>query len=367
MKVLATPPKLTSARGIKRASAHLLSINMLSRLNAAMSRVGPRVRTASRIFRYTTLAGTIGYAGYGTGVHDALNDPEGTTEKILSHVLVASGGAQLLPANLPDALLVQRLGDELVAAAKLGLAEELQHIAAAVAKNAAPTKEEADEMEHIKGQQRSMCRSWRFVVIDDKTINAFVTDQLPGYVFIHRGLIELMKRSPEKLSFILAHELGHHLCEHNQTARNMSAGLSILQLVVFAAVDPTGVVAFLMELGAVGTLFSYTLQMPTSRGHESEADALGLQLVTRACRNPAEAIKAHEVLAAYEQKRGGAPGVTSPGASHPATLKRLQDLQAKLPEAVHQYKKAGCSWRKEAWKKLSQIDRMAKKEQAATG
>ena len=51
--------------------------------------------------------------------------------------------------------------------------------------------------------------------------------------------------------------------------------------------------------------------------------------------------------------------------SHPFAIHSL--LVEKLPEAVHQYKKAGCSWRKEAWKKLSQIDRMAKKEQAATG
>ena len=33
-----------------------------------------------------------------------------------------------------------------------------------------------------------------------------------------------------------------------------------------------------MEVGAVSTLFTYTLQLPSSRSHESEADALGLTL-----------------------------------------------------------------------------------------
>ena len=312
----------------------------------------PGTRRALRAGRTVGLAGSIAYAGYGTGVHDALHDPEGTTKKILQHVLVASGGGKLLRVDLPDSLLIQRLGDELVAAAMDTLNAEAADIAAAVATKAKPTADDEAAMARVTSQQATMRRSWRFVVIDDKAINAFVTDQLPGYVFVHRGLIELMKRNPERLSFIIGHELAHHLAEHNQQARNMAGVLSMLQLLVFAAVDPTGVVAFMMELGAVSTLFTYTLQLPTSRGHESEADALGLQLVTRACRNPKEAIKAHEVLAQYEQKRGGMPDVTSLGATHPATGKRLKELEAQLPDALKEYKKGGCYHRKEAWRRL---------------
>ena len=319
----------------------------------------PGTRRALRAGRTVGLAGTLAYAGYGTGVHDALNDPEGTTAKILEHVLVSSGGGKLLPANKPDSLLIQRLGDELIASAKLSLDSEASDLEAKSSNRAAPTSDDEEALEHVKGQQRTLRRPWRFVVIDDDTINAFVTDQLPGYVFVHRGLLDLMKRNPERLSFILGHELAHHLCEHNQTSRNISAGLSVLQLLVFAAVDPTGLVAFLMELGAVSTLFSYTLTLPSSRGHESEADALGLRLVTRACRNPKEAIKAHEVLAKYEMKRGGSPDVTSLGATHPATLQRLKELEALLPEAVAEYKKGGCWHRKEAWRRLSYTDRLA--------
>ena len=59
----------------------------------------PGTRRALRAGRTVGLAGTLAYAGYGTGVHDALNDPEGTTAKILEHVLVASGGGKLLPLS----------------------------------------------------------------------------------------------------------------------------------------------------------------------------------------------------------------------------------------------------------------------------
>ena len=315
------------------------------------------------------LAGGIAYAGYGTGVHDALSDPEGTTKKILEQVLSASGGSKLLPVDRPDSLLVQRLGEEIVAAANASLDAELVDLQAAAANRAAPTDDEKEAMARVASQQQTMRRAWRFVVIDDPAINAFVTDQLPGYVFVHRGLIELMKRSPEKLSFVIAHELGHHLADHNQSARNMSMTLSMLQLLVFAAVDPTGVVAFMMELGAMSTLFQYTLQLPSSRSHEFEADAIGLQLVTRACRNPTEAIKAHEVLAQYELKRGGMPDVTQLHATHPATLQRVAELKKQLPDAVKEYKKGGCWHRKEAWRRLSYTDRLARapREKPAAG
>ena len=87
-----------------------------------------------------------------------------------------------------------------------------------------------------------------------------------------------------------------------------------------------------------------TVEAPASREHEHEADAL-LDVV-RACRNPREAIKAHEVLARYEQEAGGAPDKITLGASHPATLERIAALKAALPQAEADYKAAGCFRRK---------------------
>ena len=109
-----------------------------------------------------------------------------------------------------------------------------------------------------------------------------------------------------------------------------------------------------MELGAVGTLFSYGITLPSSRGHESEADTLGLQLVVRACRDPQLAIKAHATLAEYERSHGGQPGATSLGATHPATQQRLRDLEAMLPEAELEYRRAGCASRKrQLWRAIN--------------
>ena len=337
----------------------------------------PRTRTVLRATRTVALAGSIGFAGYASGVHDALADPEGKTNEILCQVLKSHGGddGRVLPVDAPDAKLVTRLGTELVVAAQAALTQEEDELQAMLSRQeegAGATKgdgkegpELEKELERVRSQLRSLRHNWRFVVIDDKTINAFVTDTLPGYVFIHRGLIDLMRRSHEQLSFIIGHELSHHMLEHNEHQRHLSAGLSLLQILVLVAVDPTGIVSFLMELGAMSTLLSYSVTLPSSRGHESEADALGLQLVVRACRDPRKAIEAHQTLASYERSRGAVPTTSTPlSATHPATLARLHDLKQLLPQAEKEYQRSGCtSHKKQLWRaysKLSQQGRSAK-------
>lgn len=224
----------------------------------------PRTRTVLRASRTVALAGSIGFAGYASGVHDALADPEGKTNEILCQVLKSHGGdeGKVLPADASDARLVTRLGTELVVAAQAALTQEEEELKAKLSQldeasrveettkgdgKARPELEK--ELERVSAQLRSLRHNWRFVVIDDNTINAFVTDTLPGYVFIHRGLINLMRKSHDQLSFIIGHELSHHILEHNEHQRQTGALLSLLQILVFVAVDPTGIVYFLMMDG----------------------------------------------------------------------------------------------------------------------
>ena len=120
----------------------------------------------------------------------------------------------------------------------------------------------------------------------------------------------------------------------------------MLQLVVLVTVDPTGLLALLAEVGLVGHGLSLAFELPASRQHESEADALGLQLCARACRDPRLAIKAHEKLAAYEEGQGGKPDAAGLTATHPATLDRLCALKKQVPGAVALYESNGCHARK---------------------
>jgi len=289
-------------------------------------------------------------------VHDALADPEGHQAKILKKVLMASGGAPTLEPTEPDALLVTRLGNEIVHAAQDWLNSELQELQRHHSVAAGESAAVESERERLQSHLRALRQQWRFVVIDDPTVQAFVTDVLPGFVFVHRGLLDLMRTSPAQLSFILGHELSHHLLEHNEQARALQRGFSVFQLLVLATVDPTGLVSFAaIELGALSSVLSIAFALPSSRGHESEADALALRLVTRACHDPAEAIQAHATLSAYEADKGGVGRLPLGGAlaTHPATQQRLADLQQQLPEAVAEYQRSGCAARRaQLWRAL---------------
>ena len=200
----------------------------------------PWTRLTVRAGRTVAFAGAIGFAGYASGVHDALNDPDALKRQMLAKVLTSQGkDTRIQPADSPDSLLLTRLGNEIVAAAQHALDLERERLISD------GSKEAKAKLEVLERQRRSLNHNWRFVVIDSDAVNAFVTDTLPGFVFINRGLLEVMQRDAEQLSFILGHELSHHILRHNEQDRNLQAGISLLQLLVLVTVDPTGLVCHL--------------------------------------------------------------------------------------------------------------------------
>lgn len=53
---------------------------------------------------------------------------------------------------------------------------------------------DTEEQERLKNRLRALQKpSWRFVVINSDIVNAFVTPLLPGYVFVHRGLLRMFE------------------------------------------------------------------------------------------------------------------------------------------------------------------------------
>lgn len=194
----------------------------------------PYARKAMRVGRTVALGGAIYGAGYAGGIHQAINDPEGTTRQVLTQVLASTGkDSKVLPADSAVSQYVTRLGGEIIIAAQQLVGEEVEKRAAVVARSDPHRQADAppdEELERLTDKLRALHRNWRFVVIDNGAVNAFVTDMLPGYVFIHRGLLELLKGKPEQLSFILGHELSHYLMEHGTSDRNLQFGLSMLQV-----------------------------------------------------------------------------------------------------------------------------------------
>lgn len=119
---------------------------------------------------------------------------------------------------------------------------------------------------------------FKFFLADSQEPNAFA---LPGgYVYVTRGILPLIQTEDE-LAGIMAHEIIHVTQRH--TIKQMKKGVfgNILQVPgnLINAVTGTGIGNI---LNAPIALTQKAFLSKYSRGHESEADALGIQLAAKA-------------------------------------------------------------------------------------
>jgi predicted Zn-dependent protease len=110
--------------------------------------------------------------------------------------------------------------------------------------------------------------------IRDEEMNAFALPS--GAIFVHTGAL-LRIRNEAELAALLAHEVTHVTQEHALKGTQSGKALSGAALVLSAGM--TAVIGFdpmLAQLAAFSTMAGF------SRGHEREADELGLQRMVRA-------------------------------------------------------------------------------------
>jgi predicted Zn-dependent protease len=170
-------------------------------------------------------------------------------------------------------------------------------------------------------------REWRWEVnlLGSKQLNAFC---MPGgkIAFFH-GLLAQLQLSDDEVAVIMGHEVAHALLEHARERMAKSTGTQIL-LRGGAALLGLG------SLGDVAAQYgSQLLSLTFSRQDESEADALGLVLSTRAGYDPAAGVT-------LWQKMSAASGGRAPPqwlSTHPAGETRIRDIQQRLPALAPVY------------------------------
>ena len=130
--------------------------------------------------------------------------------------------------------------------------------------------------QRIAKQSSLADEEWKFVVLDDDSINAFTTGCC--YVYLHRGLL-IHLNSEAELASVLGHEVAHVTAKHPQ--KRMTRGV-LASIAAAAAAIYTGssAVADLANLGATAWMQGY------GRENELEADRIGLQYSTRAGYRP---------------------------------------------------------------------------------
>jgi len=169
-------------------------------------------------------------------------------------------------------------------------------------------------------------QGWEITVFQDDTPNAFA---LPGRkIGVHSGILKVAKNQ-DQLATVIGHEIGHVLARHS--AERLSS-----QFAAQGAMAVAGIIAATSDspekglaLGALGAGITYGVLMPFSRTQESEADAIGLDLMAQAGFNPDESIALWQNMAAAN-KNGAPPEFLS---THPSDQTRMAALNRRIPNA----------------------------------
>lgn len=116
------------------------------------------------------------------------------------------------------------------------------------------------------------------VIYDPNQKNAFV---LPGgHIFVFTGILPVCQ-SDAGLATVMSHEIAHQLARHSA---EKVAGSKVLFAAAFV-LEMMG-----LDIGLSRILLNLVMNLPNSRKIESEADELGLRIMSKACYDPHEAV-----------------------------------------------------------------------------
>lgn len=174
---------------------------------------------------------------------------------------------------------------------------------------------------------------WKVHIVNDPRAppNAFV---LPGgKVFVFSSILGICQND-DGLATVLSHEFSHQLARH--TGENLSKAPFYLALSALLY-TVTGA-EFINRL-----LLDSVLRMPASRQMETEADFIGLMIMSRACFDPHESIKLWGRMSEFEKRSVGAGARLEFLSTHPASERRIENMRHWISQATQIYDQSDCS------------------------
>lgn len=166
---------------------------------------------------------------------------------------------------------------------------------------------------------------WEFNLIEDKTVNAWC---LPGgKIVFYTGILPICANK-DGIAAVMGHEVAHAFAKHGQERMSKGQIQAVGGLAVALGTsnkDPKTQQIWNMAYGISSTAG----MLAFSRTHETEADKLGLVFMLMAGYDGREA---SEVWVRMSEKAGSSktPEFFS---THPSHEKRIENLNAYLPEA----------------------------------
>lgn len=143
-----------------------------------------------------------------------------------------------------------------------------------------------------------------------------------GKIAVFSGLLDIA-RDDDALAAVMAHELSHAIARHSAERISFAKVLIGLQVVLGG----------IMDFGYLSALMTKVLvDLPYSRTLELEADAIGIELMSVACYDPAASARVFEDL---QRSLGSGSGPAERLLStHPVFDQRIAKLKKLIPAAT---------------------------------
>jgi len=173
--------------------------------------------------------------------------------------------------------------------------------------------------------------NWEVVVFDSEQVNAFA---LPGgKVGVYTGLLEVAENQ-HQLAAVIGHELAHVLAEHGN--ERVSTAFAT-QTAMAAAYQLSGDVKHKQEIFALlGVGAQVGISLPFGRIQESEADAMGLDLMAKAGFDPKESVTLWQNMG----KKAGGKAQPEFLSTHPSNKRRINDLNKRMAKVMPYFEQA---------------------------
>src|SRR5690606_1089661 len=119
------------------------------------------------------------------------------------------------------------------------------------------------------------------------------------------GIIKVAN-TPAQLAAIMGHEVGHVLAKHGneRVSQGMATQIALTGAAIALREDGKLDKKSQLIVAGLGVGAQFGILLPFSRAHESEADLIGLDLMSRAGFNPSESVTLWQNMA---KAGGGAP------------------------------------------------------------
>lgn len=164
--------------------------------------------------------------------------------------------------------------------------------------------------------------AWETHVITSPDINAYC---MPGgKIVFYSGIIEKLNMTDGEIAAVMGHEVAHALREHSRERYSQAlAQQAVLGVAVASEKISTNTAQY------AGILAQLGWNLPNSRGQESEADDIGIELMARAGYDPQEAVTLWQKMS---KASGGGKNPLSFLSTHPSDEKRISALQNLVPK-----------------------------------